>query len=543
MSAVTGTATLVRLALRRERVRLPIWILAPAALATLQAGNIASTYPTQGDRVAAAQLLAANPGLRLLRGPAANSSLGALTFSDAFWILAVLAALMSVSVVVRHTRQDEETGRGDLIASSAVGSHACLAAAVSVAVTADLLLAGLTALGLVAYGQPVSGSLATGLAIGASGVAFVGIAAVAVQIASSARTATALSTAVLGAAYLLRGIGDSFGRVEDDGITVTSAWPSWLSPLGWAQQVRAFGANDWWVLALPASLATVTVAIAVALAAHRDYGLGMLADRPGPAAARLSLRSTLGLAWRLQRGVLLGWMVAMAIAGAVVGSLGQQIEDLATNPRLVELLTALGGAGVDLSDTFYAALLTLISAIVSGFPLQAMLRANGEESSGRLEHVLATAVGRTRWMAGHITCAVLGTVALLLILGAFAGISDGLATDDPATRLVTLSGAALVPAPATLALTGAAIAVIGLLPRNAGAPVWAGLTVAILIGPIGEILNLPNAVRNLSPFTHIPPAPAADIPATPLLALIAIAALLTTAGLIRFARRDLALPA
>ena len=543
MTAVTGTGTLIRLALRRERVRLPIWILAPAALVALQAGNIASTYPTQGDRVAAAQLLAANPGLRLLRGPAANSSLGALTFSDAFWILAVLAGLMSVSVVVRHTRQDEETGRDELIASSAVGPYASLAAAVSVAITADLLLAALTALGLVAYELPVSGSVATGLAIGASGIAFAGVAAVAVQIASSARTATALSTAALGAAYLLRGIGDAFGRVEDDGITVTSAWPSWLSPMGWAQQVRAFGANDWWVLALPAALATVTVAVAVAMAGHRDYGLGMLADRPGPAAAPQSLRSTLGLAWRLQRGVLLGWMVAMAIAGAVVGSLGQQIEDLATNPRLVELLTALGGAGVDLSDTFYAALLTLISAIVTGFPLQAMLRANGEESSGRLEHILATAVGRTRWMAGHITCAVLGTLALLLILGAFAGMSDGLATGDPATRLVTLSGAALVQAPATLVLTGAAIAAIGLLPRNAGALVWAALTVAILLGPIGGVLDLPGAVRDLSPFTHVPPAPAADIPATPLLALIAIAALLTTAGLIRFARRDLTLPA
>ena len=543
MSAVTGTATLIRLALRRERVRLPIWILAPAALVALQAGNIASTYPTQGDRIAAAQLLAANPGLRLLRGPAANSSLGALTFSDAFWILAVLAALMSVSVVVRHTRQDEESGRGELIASSAVGQYAPLAAAVGVAVTANLLLAGLTTLGLVANGLAVAGSAATGLAIGTSGIAFAGVAAVAVQLASSARTATALSMAALGAAYLLRGIGDALGRVEDDGIAVISAWPSWLSPMGWAQQVRAFEANDWWVLALPAALATATVAIAVAMAGHRDYGLGMLSDRPGPAAAPQSLRSTLGLAWRLQRGVLLGWMVAMAIAGAVVGSLGQQIEDLATNPRLVELLTALGGAGVDLSDTFYAALLTLIGAIVTGFPLQALLRANGEETSGRLEHVLATAVGRTRWLAGHITCAVLGSLALLLILGASAGVSDGLATGDPATRLVTLSGAALVPAPASLVLTGAATAVIGLLPRNAGALVWAGLTVAILIGPIGEILDLPLAVRNLSPFTHVPPAPAADIPATPLLALIAIAALLTAAGLIRFARRDLTLPA
>lgn len=542
MNATTGTATMVRLALRQERVRLPIWVMAPALLVALQAANVASTYPAMNDRIAATRLLAANPGLRLLRGPAANSSLGALTFSDAFWILAVLAALMSVSVVVRHTRQDEESGRGELIASSAVGRYAPLAAAVGVAVTANLMLAGLTALGLAANGLEVAGSAATGLAIGASGIAFTGIAAVAVQLASSARTATALSLAALGAAYLLRGIGDALGRVGDDGLTATSAWPSWLSPIGWGQQIQAFEANNWWVLALPAALATGTVAIAVALAGHRDYGLGMLTDRPGPAAAPRNLRSPLGLAWRLQRGALFGWTAAMVIVGAVVGSLGQQIDDLADNPRFVEMLTALGGAGIDLSDTLFAALLTLIGAIVTGFPLQAMLRANGEESSGRLEHVMATAVGRTRWVAGHIICAVLGTLVLLLLLGAFAGLSDGLATGEPAARLITLGGAALVQAPATLAVTGAAIAVIGFLPGSAGTLVWAGLTVTILLGPIGNILDLPGGLRNLSPFTHIPPAPAADIPAAPLLTLIAVAALLTTAGLLRFARRDLTLP-
>ncbi|GAB3326173.1 exporter of polyketide antibiotics [Geodermatophilus aquaeductus] len=543
MNAITGTATLVRLALRRERVRLPIWVAAPALLVALQAANIASTYPAEEDRIAATRLLAANPGLRLLRGPAANSSLGALTFSDAFWIIAVLAALMSVWVVVRHTRQDEESGRGEMIASAAVGPYASLAAAVGVAVTADLVLAGLTALGLVVSGLPVAGSAATGLAIGASGIAFAGIAAVAVQLASSARTATALSLAALGAAYLLRGIGDALGRVEDDGLTVTSAWPSWLSPLGWAQQVQAFEANKWWLLALPAALATATVAIGVALAGRRDHGLGIFTDPGGPAAAPRSLLSPWGLAWRLQRGVLLGWAVAMVIVGAVVGSLGQQIEDLARNARLVELLTALGGAGVDLSDTFYAALLTLIGAIVAGFPLQAMLRANGEESAGRLEHVLATAVGRTRWIAGHITCAVVGTLVLLLVLGGVAGLGDGLVTGEPAARLITLSAAALVQAPAILVLTGAAVAAIAFLPRSAGAVVWAGLTVAILLGPIGGVVDLPGAVRDLSPFTHVPPAPAADIPAAPLLALLALAALLTTAGLIRFAHRDLALPA
>src|ERR1019366_276394 len=43
------------------------------------------------------------------------------------------------------------------------------------------------------------------------------------------------------------------------------------------------------------------------LAARRDYAAGMLPQRPGPAKSAASLRSPLALAWRLQRGTLIGW--------------------------------------------------------------------------------------------------------------------------------------------------------------------------------------------------------------------------------------------
>jgi hypothetical protein len=69
-----------------------------------------------------------------------------------------------------------------------------------------------------------------------------GVGAVAAQLTASARAARALAIGALAVAYLLRAAGDSTGEAE-------AAWPTWLSPIGWAQQIRHY-AGDRWALAL-----------------------------------------------------------------------------------------------------------------------------------------------------------------------------------------------------------------------------------------------------------------------------------------------------
>ena len=66
----------------------------------------------------------------------------------------------------------------------------------------------------------------------------------------------------------------------------------------------------------------------------------------------------------------------------------------------------------------------------------------------------------------------------------------------------------------------------------------------ILLGPLfgAATFQLPKWVQDISPFTHIPKAPAADITAVPLLSLVAISAVIGVAGLVAFRRRNLALP-
>jgi putative exporter of polyketide antibiotics len=66
-----------------------------------------------------------------------------------------------------------------------------------------------------------------------------------------------------------------------------------------------------------------------------------------------------------------------------------------------------GGAGV--VDAFLATTFLLGALVVAGFAIQSVQRLRGEESSGRAEPVLATAIGRGRWAAGHLAVALGGS--------------------------------------------------------------------------------------------------------------------------------------
>lgn len=79
---------------------------------------------------------------------------------------------------------------------------------------------------------------------------FAGIAALTLQISQSARGAKGMALAALGVAFALRAVGDALGEVGESGVEVISRWPSWISPIGWGQQMKTFYDNSWWILLL-----------------------------------------------------------------------------------------------------------------------------------------------------------------------------------------------------------------------------------------------------------------------------------------------------
>src|SRR5665647_3053014 len=113
-----GTGRLVRLALRRDRILLPVWIASISGLAGAVVASYAATLPSEAERAVTAAFGAANPMARVFDGPASGTTLGAMSMVEAYKILAILTALMSAQAIVRHTRQDEETGRAELLGSA-----------------------------------------------------------------------------------------------------------------------------------------------------------------------------------------------------------------------------------------------------------------------------------------------------------------------------------------------------------------------------------------------------------------------------------------
>lgn len=539
MSAYAGTGRLLRLAARRDRVQLPIWIIASAVLMSAGAAAVADEFPTEESRLTALRGVGASPAVLLMRGVPVGTDLGALASFRNLVTMLVLAALMSTFAVVRHTRQNEENGRAELIAAGRVGRHAPLTAALLLVVIANVLLGAVVTGSLLGADLAAPGALAFGAACTVTGIAFAGLAAVAAQLFQGARAVNAAAATSVGVAYLVRGVGDALGDQAPGSILITSNWLSWLSPLGWGALARPFGQERWWVLALPIALFAVCVLVAFALVKRRDLGAGLIPDRPGPPDAGRSLRGPFGLAWRLQRGSVLGWVIGSAVFGLAIGSLGKAVKDaLSTNPGVVEMMGQLaGGAVADIVDMYFAAMMNVFGAMAAGFVIQALLRLRAEEVGGTAEAVLATAVGRVRWACSHAAIAVLGATAMLVLAGASAGLAD--AASGGAVGVATLIGAGLAQLPAALVVAGFVLLAFGGLPRFVVGLAWAALLVSIVCGLFGDLFGLPQAVRDLSPFSHVPAIPAVEASAGPLLALLAVAAALTAVGLALFRRRDL----
>ena len=529
-AGLTGTAALVRLGLRRDRILGPVWVLVFVLMAASSAGATKGVYPDLASRVSAAAAVNKTAATRALYGPIWDvNSLAQLSLFKFNALGAALVAVLSLILVTRHTRGEEEEGRLELLGAGVVGRHASLGAALVVTWVTVATLAALTWFALVAAGLPAVGSLVFALTWLMSGTVFAGVAAVTAQLTSAARAANGLAAAVLGLAYLLRAVGDASG-------TGGQHWLSWLSPIGWAQQVKAYSDNRWPVLLIGFAVAGLLVVAAFALVARRDLGAGLFAERAGRPRATAWLAGPFALALRLQRGVLLAWTAAFVVLGLVMGSLASSAGDFLDSQAARDMIRKLGGQQV-LTDAFFSTEFGVIAIVTSVFVVQSVLRLRSEEAGRRAEPLLATAITRPRWLTSHVGVAALGAIWLLLVAGFVGGSSYAVAVGDGG-QVLRLTGAALVQLPAVLVLGGFTLAAYGFSPRLAVAG-WAALVLCLLLGELGPLFDVDPRVMDLSPYTHVPRLPGGAFSATPLVWLALVAAALIATGYAAFRRRDL----
>lgn len=242
-----------------------------------------------------------------------------------------------------------------------------------------------------------------------------------------------------------------------------------------------------------------------------------------------------GLALRLQRGSIIGWVAGVFIGGAAFGSMSREIQQMVeSNPTLADFFASAGRATI--VDAFLSTAMLMMSLLGAGFAVSSALRLRGEEASGRLEPLLATGLSRSRWMLGSLLVTLMGTAAVTAAGGIGIGLSHGLVSRD-LSAVPEMLGYALVYLPSVLVLAALAVLLIGWLPRFAMAA-WAVLAMCFVVGWLGGLLGFPSWFENLSPFTHTPAVPTDDVAITPLVVLGLLVTLATSLGVVGFRRRD-----
>ena len=525
-----GTGTLIRFILRRDRLRLPIWLGSFAAVSAIIALAFVGLYQNEEERQAMAETMR-NPAMTAMVGPGYgldNYTVGAMTAHEMLLMTAVVVGLMSILLVTRHTRTDEEDGRIEMVRSLPVGRLSNLLSILLVLIGANVALALLTAVSLTALGIDsidLQGSLVYGSALGASGIFFAGVAAVCAQLSPNARSTLGLSITVLLLAYIIRAIGD-----------ITNETLSWFSPLGWILRSEAYVNNYWWPILLTVAAALLLMGLALYLNSIRDLGSSFLTSRPGKAEASKALLSPFGLALRLQRTGLIAWAVGLLLIGASYGSVLGELELFFEDIDLMQQMIV-QTEGFSLTEQFIPILMAVMAMLGTIPVLLAILKLKTEEKNDRLEHILSRAVSRSQLMLGYLAMSILTAFVMLSVAALGLGVV-GNAVLEEQLSIGMFYGSGMAYLPAVLVMVGVAAVLTGWAPNLTNA-VWLYLAFSFVVIYFGGLFQFPEWLGKLTPYGYVSEIPIEEMNYLNAAILSIIAVILTAIGMLGFNRRDI----
>lgn len=536
---LTGTSKLIKLILRRDRVKLPVWIFCVTLSLLCMIPLLQSVYGDQNSLNTLYQTFSTNPAGVFLTGPIDEPTFGALFTIETllWWGLGI--AFMNTLLIVRHTRQNEEIGAQELILSGQVHRGTSLVAALVVAFGLNLITTIGIGIGMTLLANSWSTSQAWlyALSLGLFGFAWAAIAGVIAQFVENTRGTNGILAGLIGIMFILRGIGDFTGETDAQGLLQPN-WPSYLSPFGWLEATRSLTFPQWWPLIIPAVFSVVAVGVAFVLLSRRDVGAGILPARKGKPRASALLKTPLGITWHLQKNIFIGWLVATMVMVVTIGALVPEMTSIyETSQSMMDLITSMGGTGA-IIPAFLSAMLSITVLMVAAYAIQGLSKLRSEEVSGHLENLLATKLSRLKWLSLHSLVVLIGSILMLALTGFVLALTVVLVSDY-SINLWQYTLAALSYAPMILAFIGGYILLFGFLPRTVSLVLWIYFGFVVFMTWIGPLLKLGQRVMDLSIMTHISAAPAESITTGPLILMTGIAVVCTLLGSFAWRQRNL----
>jgi ABC-2 type transport system permease protein len=513
-----------------------VWGLVFGLYVASSALGYAATYKTPQARAQLAATFGANVGFNALIGPAHQiGTVAGFTAWRSLGVLSIVGGVWGVLAGTRLLRGEEDAGRWEMLLVGHTTRSGATAKAIAGLGSGLLTLWGLTAIVTVAVGQAGSVHIGAGsalflaLALVASASIFLAAGALAGQLAPTRRQAAGYAAVALGVSFALRMIADSGTGLD---------WLRWLSPLGWVEELRPITSPQPLMLLPIAALDALMVALAIRLAGSRDLGTSLIADRVSSRAHIRLLSGPVGLAVRLTRGVVVGWTVAIALVGLMMGLIAKSVgtalsQDAGDRETFAKLGFRGSGASQYLAITFLV--VALLIALIAAGQLSAV---RSDEADGRVDHLLVRPVSRYVWLVGRLAVAT----ACLVLAGVVAGVSSwvGAASQDAGVGFGTLLDSGLNIVPPAVFLLGVGALTFGVRPRAASAVTYGLLAWSFLVELIGSVVNASHWVLDTSLFHQMTAAPAVAPNWTTNAILIALGVASSAVGAVAFRYRDLA---
>jgi ABC-2 type transport system permease protein len=489
-----------------------------------------SVYTTPASREQFQRTFANNTATRLFYGKPHNLLTvgGYMAWRNA-GVMVLFAAVWGLLAAVRALRAEEESGRAELVLAAALTRGRWFAAALAA------ILAGAVLLWAACFGPMLAGGLDAGqsallsLEVAACALVFAGVGALSSQLAPTRRAAIEGASAVLLVAFLLRVVADTSAQLD---------WMRWLTPLGWAEELRPFTGAQPLVLVPLLGSAALLLTGAAALSRRRDIGAGLLAARDSAPPRMGLLGSPTARALREERLSLAIWIAASGFFALIIGLISTTVASAGLSTTVQQRLKALAGGVSIITPSGYIGFTFIFFVLVVSLFACAQIAAARNEESEQLETLLALPAGRVPWLAGRLALAVAGMVAIALACAVLAW--AGAAAQSAGVSLSQMLEAGANCVPTALLFLGLGTLAYALLPR-AGVGIAYGLVaIAFLWELVGDVLRAPHWLLEATPFQHIGLAPAQPFRTGAALVMLAIGVAAAALALLLFRRRDLA---
>jgi polyether ionophore transport system permease protein len=276
-----------------------------------------------------------------------------------------------------------------------------------------------------------------------------------------------------------------------------------LTWFGWTtDHIPLAGLFNWASLLLVAAVPIVLFTVGVEAFGRRDIGATTAIPSPSLPRALVGLRGPTGRSFGHNLPAAIGWGLGLGLFGLLIaGSAGSFAEQIAKSPDFIRLL---GGIfpGIDFATVggFLELLFVEFGLILAGLAAATLVAGwASDETSGRLEFLLATPRDRVRW----VLSTGLGVVLDIVVIVALTVVGIVLGTVLAGGEITTPAVGSLVLGLFAVAMAGIGFAVGGVFGAGAAGAVVAIATILTwFLDIIAPALGLPDAVHQLALTAH-----------------------------------------